>query len=198
MQETQPSDNESFPVDPSEDLNPTSWKKVALAMGGVFLSFIAIDVAVPQFWMQPSGSGFVMTIFLSLAVAQLTLICVWGTLVEGTFWIHLPWTILMLVVSWAALALGVHIEDGDLTATNVMGLGIVWLYGFVISFVPLKIAAIFFRWRITRHGESSYRSHKFAIRDMMLGTAILAVILAIGRAMLPCLLYTSPSPRDRG
>ena len=131
---------------------------------------------------------WIAAILINLIVGQLTLICVWGTLVEGTFWVRLPWTILLLVVSWVALCVGVYIEqEGRLDSAEILGLGLVWFYGFAISYVPLKIAALLFGWRITlaKAKDSEASSNNHSIRDMLVGTAILALAMAIGRSLIP-------------
>jgi hypothetical protein len=62
-----------------------------------------------------------------------------------------------------------------------------WMFGFVTSFVPLKIAAICFRWQIVRDSTEDQtvgRNSNYAIRDIMIGTMLLALTMGIGRAML--------------
>ena len=148
-----------------------------------FTGYIAIDVLTPCYFDDPWPAVFLMI----QVVGQLTLICVWGTLVEGTFWFRLPWTLLLLVISWAALCYGFYIENGQISSANILAMGLVWLYGFAISYLPLKIAAWLFRWRIrlvSTETETTV-SKNYAVRDIMIGTAILAVTLAIGRRLMP-------------
>ena len=70
---------------------------------------------------------------------------------------------------------------------EVLGLGLVWFYAFIISYIPLKLAAWGFGWRILKEyqEDSSQAKTNYQIRDMMIGTAILAVTLSIGRILLP-------------
>ena len=124
---------------------------------------------------------------LGVVTAQLTVICVWGTLVRGTFWIRLPWTLLLLVLSWCAFAWGITIENGRPDTDSMLGTAMLWMAGFVTSFVPLKIAALCFRWQIVQDSadnQSAGRNSSYAIRDMMIGTLLLALTMGIGRAML--------------
>ena len=147
-----------------------------------FATFIGLDVLTPLCFDDAWPGLFLMI----LLVGQLTLICVWGTLVEGTFWFRLPWTILLLVISWSALCFGVYLKQGYISSAEILGMGLVWLYGFAISYVPLKVAAWLFGWRIRLVSENQIeRSSNYAIRDIMLGTAILAVTLSIGRYLMP-------------
>ncbi|MDA7904372.1 hypothetical protein N9B45_01585 [bacterium] len=60
-------------------------------------------------------------IALGIMTAQLTFICVWGTLVRGTFWIRLPWTLLLLVLSWWAFTWGITIENGQPDIDTMLG-----------------------------------------------------------------------------
>ncbi|MEZ6087991.1 MAG: hypothetical protein R3C05_08195 [Pirellulaceae bacterium] len=124
---------------------------------------------------------------LVIVFAQLTFICVWGTLVQGTFWVRLPWTLFLLQISWCFLTWGVHLENGPPSRAAMLGLGLIWFCGFLVSFIPLKIAALFFGWRIIHpsHSDSKASARQFAIRDMLIGTVLLAATMAIGQRMLP-------------
>ena len=159
--------------------------KLLLIIGAICAVFLLLDLMTPSVY--ESRSAFFLVLVTNLVVGQLTLICVWGTLVEGTFWIRLPWTILMLVISWAVLARGVYIAYGTIDTAEVLGLGLVWFYAFIISYIPLKLAAWGFGWRILKEyqEDSSQAKTNYQIRDMMIGTAILAVTLSIGRILLP-------------
>ena len=146
------------------------------------IGFLIVDVSIVR--LLELHSELLACVLFNLLVAQLTLISVWGTLVHGTFWIRMPWTLLLITVSWYALVLGYTYVHGEMSAAEVLSLGLVWFYGFVVSFVPLKIAAWSLRWKITRR-QSSDDSSQFAIRDIMLGMFILSVTLAIGRLFVP-------------
>lgn len=149
----------------------------------VFAVYIGLDLLAPCSFTDAGPAIFLMI----LLVGQLTLICVWGTLVEGTFWFRLPWTLLLLVISWAALCGGIYLDSGYLRPAQVVGMGLIWFYGFFISYVPLKIAAWIFGWRIifVRNQVNRGAEGQYAIRDIMVGTAILGLVLAIGRQFVP-------------
>ena len=132
--------------------------------------------------------GLLALLALGVVTGQLTVICVWGTMVRGTFWIRLPWTLLMLMLSWCALAWGLKIQSGRADTDEMLGVGVLWSFGFVTSYVPLKIAALSFRWQIVRDSpdrQNAERKSNYAIRDIMIGTLLLAMSMAIGRAVLP-------------
>ncbi len=146
--------------------------------------FFITDVAIPSCF----DDAFPVLVAMGILTAQLTVICVWGTLVRGTFWIRLPWTLLLLVISWCGIAWGITIEKGQANTDAMLGAGIVWTFGFVTSFVPLKIAAMGFRWQIVQGSDNDSNAipnSRYAIRDVMTGTLLLALSMAIGRAMLP-------------
>lgn len=155
-----------------------------LVVSLIFLAFLFFDFLTPPAF--ESRSPFMLVLMMNLVVGQLTLLCVWGTMVEGTFWIRLPWTILMLVVSWAAIASGIYFAKGSVSNAQVLGLGLVWFFAFAVSYIPLKFAAWSFGWRIGREDSPKVLDSKrsYQIRDMMIGTAILAVTLAIGRLLI--------------
>ena len=156
--------------------------QLAVFVGVVCAIFIAMDVLMSACFHDAWSGVFMMNI----VIGQLTLICIWGTLVEGTFWVRLPWTILLLVISWGALCYGVKLDRGAIDSARVLGMGLVWFYGFVVSYIPLKMAAWLFGWRIEQKAKQDVdtQANRYAIRDMMLGTAILAVALAIGRQFM--------------
>lgn len=155
-----------------------------LLIGFCFVVFFLANVATPSALYEPIPA---MAAF-GVVTAQLTVICVWGTLVRGTFWIRLPWTLLLLVVSWCGLALGTTIENDRADTGLMLGAAAFLFIGFVTSYIPLKIAAVAFRWRITQTrsvdaGQTT--SSRYAIRDIMIGTLLLAVAMGVARAMFP-------------
>lgn len=180
---TEPANVVESPV-PSNALDFDRKASLILLIGLCCVGFFIADVATPVSFSDPIPA----LICMGVVTAQLTVICVWGTLVRGTFWIRLPWTLLLLIVSWCGLAWGIAIDKGQPDADAMLGAGLVWIFGFVTSFVPLKIAALCFRWQIVQHslGDQNLRAKSsYAIRDIMIGTLLLALSMGIGRAMLP-------------
>lgn len=164
-----------------EGEKPTSRIWLAFRIVLIFAAFLGIDVLMQQ---RFESMEWIFFILLSLIVAQLTLICIWGTLVEGTFWVRIPWTLLLLVISWAALVYGLQLEQQSVGAADVVKIGAFWFFGFLVSFIPLKIAAWLFGWRITQAKALTPSSNRYAIIDMMIGTAILALAISIGRMLI--------------
>ncbi len=154
--------------------------RMILLIGICCVGFFAADVATPVCFEEPVPAMLI----LGIVTAQLTVICVWGTLVRGTFWIRLPWTLLLLVLSWCGFAWGIALERGGADTDSMLGAAGLWMFGFVVSFVPLKIAAMCFQWQIVQASGDGRRKSGYAIRDIMIGTLLLALSMGIGRAML--------------
>ncbi len=178
-----PANADEGPV-PSRTLNCNRRTRLVILIGVCCVGFFIADVATPTCFKD----AFPAMLALGVVTAQLTVICVWGTLVRGTFWIRLPWTLLLLVLSWCAFAWGITLENGKPDTESMLGTAVLLMFGFVTSFVPLKIAAMCFRWQIVQDSaddQNAGRDSRYAIRDIMIGTLLLALSMGIGRAMLP-------------
>lgn len=154
-----------------------------LVIGAYCVAFFIADVVTPICF----SHAFPAMMAIGVVTAQLTVICVWGTLVRGTFWIRLPWTLLLLVASWCGFACGISIENGARNTTSMLEAAVFWTFGFVTSFVPLKIAALCFRWQIIQVSDTDSKTNEgsnYAIRDIMTGTLLLALSMGIARIML--------------
>lgn len=168
----------------SSNLSFNRRKRLAILIGVCCVGFFLADVATPTCFTEP----FPGMLAVGVVTAQLTVICVWGTLVRGTFWIRFPWTLLLLVVSWCGFAWGIRLRNGAPDLESLLATTLIWTFGFVTSFVPLKIAAMCFRWQIVQ--DCSYeqeigRGARYAIRDMMIGMCLLAISMRIGLVLLP-------------
>jgi hypothetical protein len=167
----------------SERLDFGSRASLIFLLGIYCIGFWIADVATPQI----SGEPVLALLCLGIVTAQLTVISVWGTLVHGTFLVRLPWTLLLLTLSWCGFVWGISIEQGGPKIDSMIETGMVWMVGFVTSFVPLKIAAMCFGWQIIKRSGNSdggLKDSRYTIKDMMLGTLLLAVSMGIGRWML--------------
>ncbi len=153
---------------------------VALCCVGFFIT----DVFTPRYFRE----SFKTLLCLGVVTAQLTVICVWGTLVRGTFLVRLPWTILLLVLSWCGFAWGISLAPGIYSIDAKLGAGIMWMFGFITSYLPLKVAALCFGWQIIQVSNDVHAKSKHAhytIADLMIGTMLIAISLGIVRVMLP-------------
>ncbi len=169
---------------PAKTISLRRRAKLVLLIGLCSVGFFIADVLTPLCF----DEAFSAMLALGVVTAQLTVICVWGTLVRGTFWIRLPWTLLLLVLSWCGFAWGISIEKVGPGTASMLGVALLWMFGFVTSFVPLKIAALCFGWQIVHDSEQEQdaeRKFNYAIRDILIGTLLLALTMGIGRAMIP-------------
>ncbi|MEM9825587.1 MAG: hypothetical protein AAF958_03315 [Planctomycetota bacterium] len=146
------------------------------------VGFLVADLLTPWCFESP----VLAMLALGIVTAQLTVICIWGTLVRGTFWIRLPWTFLLLMLSWCALAAGTAFSGSRTDPDDLLGIGLIWILGFITSFIPLKIAALCFRWQFVQVADESASGHDtaYTIRDIMIGTFLLALSMLVGRFLL--------------
>ena len=153
---------------------------MALLIAGCGIGVFIVDVATPSC----IRDSFLGLLAFCVVTAQLTVICVWGTLVRRAFWIRLPWTLLLLVLSWCAFAWGIAIANGSPDTDSMLGTAVILMFGLVTSFVPLKIPAMCFRWQIVQNSaedQNAGRDSRYAIRDIMIGTLLFAVSMGIAR-----------------
>ncbi|MEL6107798.1 MAG: hypothetical protein AAFU85_17370 [Planctomycetota bacterium] len=154
----------------------TIWLIVVSCLGFLVADFLAAS---------SFEDAFPALLIINVLTAQLTLLCVWGTLVHGTFWMRLPWTLLLLLVSWCAIAVGRVWHDSSASFEELLGIGLLWSIGFTVSFIPLKVAALAFDWKIANTPRRVEELNQFSIRDILVVTFVIALIMGIGRALIP-------------
>ena len=190
-------DNEMAASD-EQLLPPNQRRKIGLLafLGVSSVTFFVVDAAVPLAFRAENyrGSAIPALVCLGVVTAQLTVICVWGTLVRGTFWVRLPWTLFLLVISWCCLALGVSflgaresLADAEIVEMQA-SVGFIWAFGFLMSYLPLKVVAVCFKWEIVQdhvNQDKKYQPDRYGIREMMLGIAMLAISMGIVRSLVP-------------
>ena len=184
-------DNEVAASDEQVLLQSQGGKIGLLAFMGISsVIFFAVDAALPLSF----DEAIPALLCLAVVTAQLTVICVWGTLVRGTFWVRLPWTLFLLVISWCGLALGVSFVGAQESRADAevvemqASVGLVWAFGFLMSYLPLKLVAVFFKWEIVqRHvnRHKQYQPKRYGIREIMVGIAMLAISMGIVRSLVP-------------
>ena len=184
-------DNEMAGTD-EELLPPSQSRKFRLRalLGISSVTFFAVDAVVPMFLREAIPALFC----IGVVTAQLTVICVWGTLVRGTFWVRLPWTLFLLVISWCGLASGVSFLGAEESRADAVivemqaSVGFLWAFGFLMSYLPLKVVAVCFKWEIVQehvNQDKKYQPDRYGIREMMLGIAMLAISMGIVRSLVP-------------
>ena len=158
---------------------------LAILIGG----FLGVDFAVPL--VDPgSGPNVLGTVLLGCCIGQINLIGVWAALAPGNFVVRLPWSALLGAMMWYALILGNRVSDETRFAlSRAMLLGVFLLAGIVVAQIPLWIARLDFRWRLTHRDASPDPSGRgrlqFNLQQMLLGTTLLSIALAPVRTVLP-------------
>ena len=150
----------------------------------VAIGFLVFDVFAPVLFDDTSVPAGTLT--LAVVTAQLTMICVWGALVHGSFVVRFPWSLLLLVISFYAFALGVRLFTWQVSqiVRRQFFIGFFWLMGFVVSFVPLKVMAVISGWRVgvvDLPSSSGKSDSQYGTRQMMLGVTFLAVTMGLIR-----------------
>ena len=150
----------------------------------VAFGFLVFDVFAPWLWDDSSVPAGTLT--LAVVTAQLTMISVWGGLVHGSFVVRFPWSLLLLVISFYAFALGVRLSTWQVSqiVRQQFFIGFFWSMGFVVSFVPLKVMAVISGWRVgvvDVPSSSGKSDSQYGTRQMMLGVTFLAVTMGLIR-----------------
>ena len=191
-----------------EQTNRSRRRLIMTWIGICLFLFFAFDVVAPilvrprtrvnlkslQQW--PSNLAIVSA---NIVTAQLTLICVWGVLIRGTFLRRLPWTALLLLTICSAFSGGIGL------ICFVGGFNLKWSYsremfsyflvGFAglvaFNFVCLKLSAAFFRWQISDHSIASTKmqvNRSLSIRritGVSLGILALSVVVIVLSVLMP-------------
>ena len=156
----------------------------SLLLPFVAIGFLVFDVFVHGLFDEASIPA--VTLILAVVSAQLTMISVWGSLVHGSFVVRLPWSLLLLVISFYAFALGVRLSTWQVSqiVRQQFFIGFFWSMGFVVSFVPLKVMAVISGWRVgvvDVPSSSGKSDSQYGTRQMMLGVTFLAVTMGLIR-----------------
>lgn len=166
-------------------MNAVRWGTI----GGLILVHLIVDFFCPLFAFRGPDQMFVQMIVLGICVAQVDLIAVWATLGGGRWIVRLPWAVLLATLMWFGMVWGNRVaHPSTFQAEDALQLGVVLLGGIFVAQVPLWIARAAFRWRLQTpriHSAVGIRDTQFQIFHVMLGTTLVAVALALGRAALP-------------
>lgn len=171
-------------VNPEETLGAVQKRKHVVLIGLCCVGFFVFDVLA----MTCLRYVFTQMIVWNIAAVQLTVIGAWATMFRGAFWVRLPWTLLLLVTSWCGFVWGITLMDVNPRTESLLGVFIFLVYAFVTTTVPLKLVAWCFRWHIVKE-TSGYRisnpKRYLRIRDIMVGTFVMAAAMGILRLVLP-------------
>ena len=127
-------------------------------------------------------SGVVIGFLVGQYIGQLNLISVWGAVSRGSAIVRLPWALLMAMLMWSSLILG-QAAFGKWQSDLVVLIGATLGFGCIVTQIPLWIASRFFRWRLVAEDTADEQRSQFDIKQMLVGTLLLAGSLAICRQL---------------
>ena len=151
---------------------------------------LLFDVAVPAMfnWAIDGGPELPSIAVLSIGVggtaAQLNLIAVWAALAPGRLLVRIPWSLVLLTAVWFALIFGKTLLNHR-SEKEISDLGTLLLAGFCVIQIPMWIARQFLGWQLIHSKNPRSGKRNFSISELMLGTFVLALLLGLGRALLP-------------
>ena len=122
-------------------------------------------------------------------IGQLNLISVWAAVSRGQLILRLPWALLLTVLMWAALLCGCWLANRSPSLHEATDYGVVLTLGSIAAQVPLWLASWVFGWQLIAFNHDltpdDGDSNQFNIGQMLIGTLLLAVALALAKSILP-------------
>ena len=122
-------------------------------------------------------------------IGQLNLISLWGAVSRGSAIVRLPWALFLTTLMWGSLVFGHSVlVDRNLTSTAVRNSNLViggsLGFGCLATQLPLWIASRFFGWRLVADEGSDEQRDQFDLKQMLLGTLLLAGALAVCQGLI--------------
>ena len=171
-----------------------------LIIGGLLLAYFLVDLAIPfTFEFRTPHAAVAL---LGLCAGQLTLIAIWAALAPGSVLLRLPWALSLGTLMWYGLILGNHLraalsasvfgmrgrffEPWLLQRPEALTLGVMVLISVTLLQVPFWLMNLVFRWKLVwAEDPHGLERHQFSLRHLIAGTILFAILLAIGREILP-------------
>ena len=154
---------------------------IAIHLGG--------DLLWPRLCWPARGSEWLLAASLGLFIAQVNLVAVWAALAPGRLMVRLPWSLFLATLMWYAVVLGFRWSGRDrFTFENAITLGLMLLFGVLVTQLPLWVANRWFRWRLTSVAEdtsTALSERQYGIRHLLAGMFLLGLALGLGRVVLP-------------
>jgi hypothetical protein len=165
-----------------------TWSVVATLVG----AFFVVDVVFRRRYGLPSPD-WLAAVLMGLCIGQLNMIAVWASLAPGNIVLRVSWSLLLTMAMWYGLILGSRpfllLPGTDMTRAEAIVLLIVLLGSVALLQVPLWIAKIAFRWRITRQpGDietSLQEDRQFHLQHLLVAMFFLAIALSPLHQVLP-------------
>ncbi len=171
-----------------------------LIIGGLLLAYFLVDLAIPfTFEFRTPHAAVAL---LGLCAGQLTLIAIWAALAPGSVLLRLPWALSLGTLMWYGLILGNHLraalsasvfgmrgrffEPWLLQRPEALTLGVMVLISVTLLQVPFWLMNLVFRWKLVwAEDPHGLKRHQFSLRHLIAGTILFAILLAIGREIMP-------------
>ncbi len=171
-----------------------------LIIGGLMLAFLLVDLGIPRSF--DLRKPYVAVVLLGLCAGQLTMIAIWAALAPGSVLLRLPWALSLGTLMWYGLILGNHLraalsaslfgmrgrfyEPSLLQRPEALTLGVMVLTSVIVLQVPFWLMNLVFRWKLVwAEDPHGLERHQFNLRHLIAGTILFAILLAIGREIMP-------------
>jgi hypothetical protein len=161
---------------------------VLLPVGGL----IAVGLAIVTFlWPDPRSSfeAILIGLFFGVLFGHSTIAAAWNALGPAPLVVRLPLSLSWIALLFAALYFNFSLQQAPAEAYDFLVLVGMCLFGqWSLVQLPLWGLPLFYGLRMIHRSEteasSSHRARQFGIRQLMIVTAIVAVLFGIGRALL--------------
>lgn len=168
-----------------------------ITAGLAVIGFLVFDFIAAAFTELDADWILLTGIVIGVYVGQINLIATWGALGPGNVVVRLPWSILLGLFTWYAMALGFRVwRHTEFRNPDIILLGSILLGGIIVAQVPLWIAGKSFRWRLIdvedAKSEPARGPLQFSLWHMLLLMVFVALALGPGRLALPSFALDRP------
>lgn len=156
-----------------------------IALGSIVIAHAVLAFLQNWLFRQPDYGGVVG---FGIGIAQINLIAVWGAMSAGPVVRRLPWAVLLTTGMWYAIVLSNRLVGHSwqrMQRHDALLLGFVLGGAVLVAMIPLWIARRWQAWRLTLEGGSVEDNNRFNIREVLIGTTLMCVALALVQAVLP-------------
>lgn len=165
-------------------MNRLAWIVLAI----LILVHLGIDSQLPR-WMYFGGpERYWVYIPLGICISQANLIALWAVFAPGALAWRLPWAMLLGMLMWGVLVVANRAVDNfgsSFSRTEAVFLGTILLGGILIAQLPLWLIRLGVRQRLYPPGSAGSPSTQFNLKQVLIGTALCCVGLALIQAVLP-------------
>lgn len=156
----------------------------------VVCAFLAADVATPSAVYNRYAYDFILYLLypasVGICVGQLCLIAVWAILISANIVVRIAFALVWTMLMWYGLLFGDLLSRSAMTRNDAVILGIVLAASVTVLSIPLWIARIGFRWRLTRDTNAPQQQEsQFSTGHLLLAMILISGVLAPLYQFLP-------------